>query len=220
MTIDREELLARARADRRRYRRVSVDLNGRLFVPGDERDAPCKITDMSPGGGQLSCAEFTPEAETPVVIYIDGFGRFEGVVARPPKGEWAEGKFGVKFSCSALKRERIAEQLTVYMNRGVVDQADSTLRRHDRTPTRGLAKFTRANGDEINCEVLDLSLSGVSLGTIVRPPIGEHVVVGHMVGRVVRHHELGFGVEFMGPVSDKPADEPTGPKLTRRAILR
>ncbi|HUJ45909.1 MAG TPA: PilZ domain-containing protein [Rhizomicrobium sp.] len=206
MTVDREALLAKAQADRRRYRRVQVDLKGRLFVPSEERDAPCAISDMSPGGAQISCEEMTPLAETPVVVYIDGFGRFEGVAVRSPRGEGLEGKFGVKFNCTALKRERIAEQLTVYLNKGVLDTA-SALRRHERTPTRGLAKFTRASGDVINCEVVDLSLSGVSLGTIVRPPIGERVIVGQMIGRVVRHHETGIGIEFIGPVSETGVTE-------------
>jgi hypothetical protein len=204
MTLDREALVAKAREERRRYRRVPVDFKGRLFVPGEEREAPCTITDMSPGGAQLAC-EVIPEAQTAVVIYIDGFGRFEGVVARPPKGEWTEGKFGVKFNCTAMKRERVAEQLTLYLNSGSIDP--SALRRHDRTPTKGLARFTRANGDVVSCEVLDLSLGGVSLTTEVRPPLGEVVLIGQMAGRVARHHETGIAIEFVTQAPDKSAPE-------------
>jgi hypothetical protein len=204
MTLDREALVAKAREERRRYRRVPVDFKGRLFVPGEEREAACTITDMSPGGAQIAC-EVIPEAQTAVVIYIDGFGRFEGVVARPPKGEWSEGKFGVKFNCTAMKRERVAEQLTLYLNSGSIDQ--SALRRHDRSPTKGLARFTRANGDVVSCEVLDLSLGGVSLTTEVRPPIGEVVLIGQMAGRVARHHETGIAIEFVTPAPDKSAAE-------------
>lgn len=204
MTLDREALVAKAREERRRYRRVPVDLKGRLFVPGEEREASCTITDMSPGGAQLAC-EVIPEAQTAVVIYIDGFGRFEGVVARPPKGEWSEGKFGVQFNCTAMKRERVAEQLTLYLNSGSIDP--SALRRHDRAPTKGLARFTRANGDVVSCEVLDLSLGGVSLTTDARPPIGEVVLIGQMAGRVARHHETGIAIEFVTPAPDKSAAE-------------
>jgi hypothetical protein len=201
MTVDREALVAKAREERRRHRRVAVDFKGRLFVPGEEREATCTITDMSPGGAQIAC-ETIPDAQTAVVLYIDGFGRFEGTVARPPKGEWSEGKFGVRFNCSALKRERVAEQLTLYINGGSIDEA--VLRRHDRTPTKGLARFTRANGDVVNCEVLDLSLSGVSLATEVRPQLGEIVLIGQMAGKVARIHEKGIAIEF---VSQAPADK-------------
>jgi hypothetical protein len=213
MTADMEALLAKARAERRRYQRVQVELDARLFVPGDQREAPCKVTDMSPGGAQLTC-EIIPTADTSVILYIDGFGRFESVVARPPKGEWSDGKFGVKFHCSPLKRERVAEQLTLYINRGSID--DAVLRRHDRTPTKGLARFTRANGDVVTCEVLDLSLGGVSLATDVKPPVGERVVIGQMTGRVARHHETGIGIEFVRQAHDKAEDEVQPPKLNIR----
>lgn len=204
MTVDREAVVAKAREERRRYRRVSVDFKGRLFVPEEEREAACTITDMSPGGAQVAC-EFMPAAQTSVVLYIDGFGRFEGVVARPPKGEWSDGKFGVRFNCTALKRERVAEQLTLYLNSGVLDP--TTMRRHDRTPTKGLARFTRANGEVVSCEVLDLSVSGVSLTTEARPPIGELVLIGQMAGRVARHHETGIGIEFVTQAPEKPGLE-------------
>jgi hypothetical protein len=190
MGNDRERVVAAAKAERRKHRRVSVDLPGKLFVPAQEHEAQCRVTDLSPGGAQVVC-DHVPDAESQIVLYIDGFGRIEGVVARP-----ADGNFGVKFACSANKRERIAEQLTLYMNRGTVDE--SVLRRHDREPTKGLAKFTRANGDVVACEVLDLSLSGVSLKTEARPPMGEVVLIGQMAGRIVRHHESGIAIEFVG----------------------
>lgn len=190
MGNDRERVVAAAKAERRKHRRVSVDLPGKLFVPAEEREAQCRVSDLSPGGAQVVC-EFIPPADSQIVLYIDGFGRIEGIVARP-----SAGNFGVRFACSANKRERIAEQLTLYMNRGTVDE--SVLRRHDREPTKGLAKFTRANGDIVACEVLDLSLSGVSLKTEARPPMGEVVLIGQMAGRIVRHHETGIAIEFVG----------------------
>jgi hypothetical protein len=196
MKVDREALVARAKADRRKYRRVSVDLAGRLFVPSDGREEPCKILDFSPGGAQVAC-EFMPPIDTPIVLYVDGFGRFEGVVARPDHN-----RFGVKFNCSALKRERIAEQLMLYMNRGIVDE--SALRRHDRAQAKGLASFTMANGDVVACEVVDLSLSGVSLKTHRRPLIGEIVQIGQVTGRVVRYHETGVAVEFVKAAAESP----------------
>jgi hypothetical protein len=195
MKEDRESVVAHAKAERRRFMRVPVDLAGRLFVPGDGREATCKVVDLSPGGAQLA-SEFVPAADTNIILYIDGFGRFEGIVTRPD-----ETSFGVRFNCSALKRERVAEQLTLYMNRGEVDE--SLLRRHDRTPTKGFARFTRANGDILACEVVDLSLSGVSLKTDARPPLGEVVLIGQMAGKVVRHHEAGIAIEFVGPPVEK-----------------
>lgn len=203
MAADKEELVAKARAERRRYKRVPVALSGRLFVPAESREAHCKIADMSPGGARIAC-EIVPPQGAHVVVYIDGFGRFEGIVTRP-----VEGAFGIQFNCSQHKRERVAEQLTLYLNGG--NLSESSLRRHDREPTKGLARFTRANGDVVNCEVLDLSLSGVSLATDVRPPVGEFVLIGQMAGRVARHHETGIGIEFVA--QEKAVPEPAKPKL-------
>jgi hypothetical protein len=196
MANEKENVVAQAKAERRRYKRVAIDIQGKVFVPGDERDASCRIVDLSPGGAQVACDLALP-AGTSIVLYIDGFGRFEGVVARPTDASsQPQGHFGIKFHCSALKRERVAEQLTVFLNKGVVE--DASLRRHDRAPTKGLARFTRANGDIVGCEVQDLSLSGVSLKTETKPPIGEVVLIGQMAGRVARHHEDGIGIEFVG----------------------
>jgi hypothetical protein len=197
MRVDRDTLVSKAKAERRRFIRVKVNLGGRLFVPADGRETRCQVVDMSPGGAQLVC-EVVPEAGTKVIVYIDGFGRFEAVVARPEQGH-----FGVRFNCSSLKRERVAEQLILLMNRGTVDE--SMMRRHERTATtEGLAHFTRASGAIVACEVLDLSLSGVSLKTDCRPMLGEKVMIGQMAGRVVRHHETGIAVEFTAQVAAKP----------------
>jgi hypothetical protein len=44
--------------------------------------------------------------------------------------------------------------------------------------------------------LLDLSLSGAGVGTQERPEIGSHVTIGKIPGRVVRHLEQGFAIEF------------------------
>src|SRR5277367_3322327 len=82
------------------------------------------------------------------------------------------------------------------MNKELIEESD--IRRHDRTPTKGIARFTRSDGQFVACEVMDLSVSGVSLKTDVRPPIGEFVLIGQMAGRVARHHDQGIGIEFIG----------------------
>lgn len=212
MAVDKDNVVAQAKAERRRYKRVAIAIQGKVFVPGDERDASCNIVDLSPGGAQVSC-DLALASGTAIVLYIDGFGRFEGVVARPLEPNNApEGHLGIKFNCSALKRERVAEQLTAYLNKGVVD--DASLRRHDRAPTNGLARFTRANGDIVGCEVLDLSLSGVSLRSDVKPPIGEVVLIGQMAGRVARHHDTGIGIEFVGSPHERNTAERLQTKLS------
>ncbi|MBV9991236.1 MAG: PilZ domain-containing protein [Alphaproteobacteria bacterium] len=209
---DIEPVIAKAKAERRRFRRVRVDLTGRLFVPADSRECHCKVVDLSPGGASIEC-DLVLAQGTQIVLYVDGFGRLEGTLAR------VEGPdFGVRFNCTPAKRERIAEQLILFMNRALIDETE--MRRHDRTPTKGIARFTRADGQFVACEVMDLSVSGVSLKTDVRPPIGEFVLIGQMAGRVARHHEHGIGIEFVGgtPVTaDRLQPKPATDRIASKA---
>lgn len=205
---DAEPVIARARAERRRFKRVPVDLQGRLFVPAESREARCRIVDLSPGGAAIEC-EIVPPPNTDIVVYIDGFGRIEGTVARHDPA----GGFGVRFNCTPLKRERIAEQLTLFLNQSLAEGA--VMRRSERAQTKGFARFTRADGQLVTCEVLDLSTSGVSLKSEVKPPVGEYVLIGQMAGRVVRHHETGIGIEFVGgTATDRANPDRVQTKLT------
>ena len=72
-------------AERRRFRRIKMDLPGRLFLPSDSQEGACTILDMSPGGVAVA-SEIVPEMGSAVVLYLDSFGRFEGHVVRRDQG--------------------------------------------------------------------------------------------------------------------------------------
>ena len=144
-----------------------------------------------------------------MVLYIDGFGRFEGQVVNR-----AAGGFGVHFQCTAIQARARRRTTHAFSQQNLVNEAD--LRRHDRAPAKGFTRFTRADGETVKCEVLDLSLSGVSLKTHVRPPIGEFVLIGQMAGRVARIHENGIGIEFVG---GHPTEKATAEKLRAKLVV-
>ena len=185
-----EPVEAQGGAERRRFRRVKLDLAGRLFLPADAREAQCTILDMSPGGVAVA-SETVPELGSSVVLYVDSFGRFEGKGVRRD-----EAGFGVAFVCTPSKRERVAEQLILFLNKGLSD--DSVLRRHGKSNRKEFAKFTRADGQIVHGEVTDISVTGVSLKTAVIPPIGEFVLIAQIAGRVARHYADGVGIDFVG----------------------
>jgi hypothetical protein len=170
-----------------------VDLPGRLFVPGDEREAPCRIIELSPDGASLQC-EVVPGSGSSVVLYVDGLSRLEGTTARCD-GDVIE----VKFVCTAAKRERTAQQIAAMRDKG--HNRGSVLRRHERWHRKGCTKFTRADGQIVSGEVIDISVTGVSLRTDTRPLIGEFVLIAQIVGLVSRYHEDGIGIEFVGKES-------------------
>ncbi len=187
-----QKVIERASKERRRFRRVSIPTTGRLYIPATQEEAICTIQDISPGDVCLAC-ELKQEPKGRAVIYLESLGRFEGPIVRAD-----DGGFVITFSCSPLKREKLADQLTLEVNRGLLSETD--LRRYDRVEavSGSYTHFTRSSGEHIRCEVLDLSLSGVSVRTELRPPVGEHILIGHRAGRVARHHQDGIAVEFLG----------------------
>jgi len=175
-------------SENRRYQRVKVDLLGRYMLE-DRREFPCQVVDMSPGGMAVIAPQCGKLGER-VVAYIDHIGRLEGMIARIyPSG------FSMSISASQRKRDKLSAQLTWLANRSILDLPED--RRHQRVTARDQTTTVRTeNGAEEKCRIVDLSVSGVAVISDNRPPIGSTVRVGKAPGRVVRHLESGFAVEF------------------------
>lgn len=176
--------------ERRRHQRVKVNLLGRYML-ADRREFPCQVIDMSPGG----MAVVAPVAGNPgerVIAYVDHLGRIEGRIARV-----IENGFAMTISATVRKRDKLAAQLTWLANRQILNLPED--RRHGRfTPRNSLARLIQPNGTNVTCRIIDLSQSGaaVALAPDLRPPVGAMVTLGKTQGRVVRHIEDGFAVEF------------------------
>jgi hypothetical protein len=61
-----------------------------------------------------------------------------------------------------------------------------------------MARLIMPNGINLTCRVIDMSQSGaaVSMAADQRPDVGALVTIGKTTGRVVRHLEDGFAIEF------------------------
>jgi hypothetical protein len=147
------------------------------------------VIDMSPGGMAVIAPQCGRVGER-VVAYIDHVGRLEGVIARVfPSG------FSMSIAASQRKREKLAAQLTWLANRHILDLPED--RRHQRVVARDqTTRLVMEDGAQENCRIADLSVSGVAVISDNRPSIGSPVKVGKVLGRVVRHLENGFAVEF------------------------
>jgi len=176
--------------ERRRHQRVRVNLLGRYML-ADRREFPCQVINMSPGGMAL-IAPVSGEPGERVIAYVDHLGRLEGVIARK-----FENGFAMTISATLRKRDKLAAQLTWLANRHILNLPED--RRHGRfVPKRPVARLVLPNGVNVACRVIDLSLSGaaISISMELRPAVGALVMVGKAQGRVVRHIEDGFAVEF------------------------
>ena len=181
--------LPTAQVECREYERHQLTLPGKLFVPGDMSEEDCTVVDLSAGGVGVLCSE-PPPLEVFVVLYIQGFGRFEAVTTRLQNGI-----LGLRFLCTQRKRDRLIKQLTAYLNEGVT--VATRVRENPRASILPSLSAMRMNGRHVDCQVLDISPQGLSLKTEARPPINEFLKIGRVYVRVARHHENGIGVEFL-----------------------
>ncbi|MGH9810305.1 MAG: PilZ domain-containing protein, partial [Terriglobia bacterium] len=72
-------------------------------------------------------------------------------------------------------------------------------RRHGRfIPRKVMARLILPNGNNVTCRIIDLSESGaaIAISPELRPVMGAMVTVGKTSGRVVRHIDDGFAIEF------------------------
>jgi hypothetical protein len=176
--------------ERRRHQRVKVNLLGRYML-ADRREFPCQVIDMSPGGMAVIAPVPGSQGER-VIAYVDHLGRLEGKIARV-----FENGFAMSISATARKRDKLAAQLTWLANRQILNLPED--RRHGRfTPRNPLARLILPNGTNVGCRVIDLSQSGaaIAIAPDLRPAIGAMVTVGKTQGRVVRHIDDGFAIEF------------------------
>jgi hypothetical protein len=176
--------------DRRRYQRVRVNLLGRYML-SDRQEYPCQVVNMSPGGMALIAPTIGQVGER-VIAYVDHLGRLEGVIART-----LVNGFAMTIAATPRKRDKLAAQLTWLANRHILNLPED--RRHGRfVPRNPNARLILPNGSTVTCRIIDVSLSGAGVAIVpnLRPDIGAMVTLGKISGRVVRHLEEGFAIEF------------------------
>lgn len=188
---DAAERLSKAQTrvqERRRFRRMPIAVAGRMLdTLGREHD--CRTADISPGDVRI-IAPVLPDVGERVVLYLEGFGRVSGAVVR--RGD--DGA-AVVFDFSAHKREKLAEQLTLAINKDLEIGADPAKPIIGKTPS--YARIELDDGQSFQGEILDFSLTGVTVRATRPPPmIGSWVRVGQIYGRVARLIENGFAIDF------------------------
>jgi PilZ domain len=176
--------------ERRRHQRVKVNLLGRYML-ADRREFPCQVVNMSPGGIAIVAPVIGNPGER-VIAYVDHLGRLEGKIART-----LDNGFAMTIEATLRKRDKLAAQLTWLANRHILNLPED--RRHGRfIPKKAMARLILPNGNNVTCRVIDLSESGaaISIAPELRPVVGSMVTIGKAQGRVVRHIEDGFAIEF------------------------
>lgn len=175
--------------DKRRHRRLPLAIKGR-FMRADRIDNACELRDISVGGACVVTDTPVSVGEN-IVAYFENLGGLDGTVVRT-----SEDAFAFQFRISEHKREKLAAQITWLVNRD--DYPDDLGRAHERVGMTGRKTTLKVeDGIVVDVDLLDVSVSGASVGTTARPAIGCEVSVARLAAIVRRHHEKGIGVEFV-----------------------
>lgn len=111
----KRDIVDEAMKEKRRFRRIRLSCEGRVWFPETQEEAPCRLEDISAGGAFI-CCEFARAPHGQVVAYLGELGRFEGTVIAVRKDG-----FSMEFSCSRQRRGKLADQLTIELNRHLLD---------------------------------------------------------------------------------------------------
>jgi hypothetical protein len=185
---DHQSSVSVSSQERRRQSRARLSLHVRFLLQDGSENAGI-VDDISIGGMNI-VSNVAAEEGSVIIAYVEDLGRLEGVVARVD-----DRGIAVRLVLSPLRREKLQERLGAGLGHPAPAKGIEG-RRFERETTKGAAIVRRADGTELAARVTDLSLGGVAVEAAEWPPLGEQVMVGKMRGRVVRHNENGFAIEF------------------------
>jgi hypothetical protein len=181
--------------DRRTDVRIVLSLPGRFTLAsrrdmeGQRREFPCRIINMSCHAVTLA-TPVTGNVGERVIALVDQFGKLEGPIMRV-----MDGGFVMEIIAPKRERRRLAAKIEWYEKHKNHDAHDH--RDHIRIiPRNPYSTLVLADGTTTECLVMDVSASGIAVSADVIPEIGTPVAVGKVVGRVVRHFDDGFAVQF------------------------
>jgi len=177
------------RGERRARQRASVGVKGKIFFPERQWEEECVVSDLSPDGAGLK-SSCSAAIGTQAVLYVDGLGRFEGKVVRRDRL-----RLGIRFGFSEAKRDRLAQMIADFVERGEIKSTRARTRSR-LLGNHALHQFVLPSGQARDCQIVDIALSGASLRTDVRPPVGETITFGKTMAVVVRHTASGIAVSF------------------------
>jgi hypothetical protein len=175
-------------ADERRYPRFPLSLPGR-FMRADKLDYPCRLKDISVIGAAMTTPTRLVVGEH-LIVYLLHLGGLEGDVVRR-----TEDGFAMSITATQRKREKLAAQIKRLTAQGEVSEAEERV--FPRVPVNEIATLALLDGTVLECPMLDVSRSGASIVTPIRPALGTEVIFGNQRAIVVRHHEDGIAVQFL-----------------------
>ena len=128
-----------------------------------------------------------------VSAHFNEFGILRGRITR----RLASG-FVVNLDMSEADREKLGAKIDWHKKHVHAQVPDK--REHRRIlPRDPRSIIVLADGQKVPCFVIDVSRSGAAVSAHFWPELGMPMALGRVVGRVVRHLEVGFALQFIQP---------------------
>ncbi len=182
--------------ERRREPRIMVSVAARYALAnrrdsqGNRREFSCRIVNISMSAMTL-LVPVNGAVGGRVIVHCDEFGKMEGAIVRV-----LDRGFVMSINASDEERTKLAAKIDWYEKNKNHDLSDN--REHRRImPKDPRSILVLADGTQLQCFIIDMSVSGAAVSADIRPAIGTPLAVGKIVGRVVRHRPDGFAVRFI-----------------------
>ena len=174
--------------------------NKRDSLTGTLKVYACRTQSVSTDRLVLDGALFGEPGDR-MAVKLEELGLLRGVVERMmPSGLVA------KLKLEPEERAKLAAKLAWIKKRRfkhIIDKRAQP-RWFPRNPRTGILF---ADGTKLDAFIIDLSCSGVAISAEVKPAIGTPMMVGRVLGRVVRHLEGGFAVSFPAVHEEKAIED-------------
>ncbi len=197
--------------NRRTYKRRELDLGVR-FISREDLETTGRVVDISEGGLAMKTDAVADLGDT-IVAYPEGLGRLTGKVVRR-----FEGGIAIQFDLSDTQRAYLKKRIDSAINGETYIRLLEN-RAHKRISVN-LASEAKLldTGGKFACRIIDISESGAGVESNERPDIGLRIQIGSLKGKVCRHTEQGFAIEFArGSAEKAETSQQEETKASRRA---
>jgi hypothetical protein len=179
---------------------------------GRQREFACRVLKMSSGVIEIA-GPVTGSVGEWVTLYLHRFGEFLGPVIRV-----GERRLVMRIVTTYEDRRKIARKID-----WIEDKKNRDNREHERLVPRNPSSTLRLSDSRVvPCQIIDYSISGAAISADIIPELGTILIVGNIVGSVVRLFSEGFAIEFIIIQDIRAADELlfTKPDVAGKSVNR
>lgn len=180
--------------ERRQDVRIIVSVPGTYELidreTGERQSHPCRAVNISTRAIALT-APVSGRLGQRVSATIEKFGQFQGPIMRV-----LEGGFVMSIVMDDAERKNLASKIAWQDNFKNFDVSEQRIDSRF-IPADPNSRLIFADGSVEDCFILDLSRSGAAIAAQAKPEIGTVLALSSIIGRVVRHFDGGFAMQFV-----------------------